>query len=69
VLYYAARDRNKEILKKIGGHRMMIREHRAKMENELRNSNPDRGLIAYWQKRIHIVELEILRLEERLRKH
>jgi hypothetical protein len=61
--------RNQEILKKIEGHRKMVREHRAKVEDELRKPNPDRALIAYWQKRIHVVELEILRLEERLRKH
>jgi hypothetical protein len=61
--------RNQEILKKIEGHRKMVREHRAKVEGELRKPNPDRGLITYWQKRIHIVELEILRLEERRRKY
>jgi len=61
--------RNKEIRKKIDGHQLMVREHRAKVEEERRRSNPDYGLIANWERRIRIVEMEILRLEERLRRH
>ena len=61
--------RNKEIRKKIDGHRSMVREHRAKIEEERKRPNPDYGLIANWERRIRIVELEILRLEERLRRH
>jgi len=61
--------RNKEIRRKIDGHRRMVQEHRAKVEEEGRRPNPDYGLIANWQGRIRIVEVEILRLEERLRRH
>ncbi len=61
--------RNKEIRKKIDGHRRMVREHRAKVEEERGRQNPDYGLIANWERRIRIVEMEILRLEERLRRH
>jgi hypothetical protein len=61
--------RNKEIRKKIDGHRRRVREHRAKVEEEQRRPDPDYGLIANWERRIRIVETEILRLEERLRRH
>lgn len=60
--------RNQEIRKKIEGHRRMVLEHRAKIESELKSSNPRRELIAYWERRIERVEREILRLEERLRR-
>jgi len=61
--------RNKEIRKKIDGHRRMVREHRTKVDNERKRPNPDWGLIATWERRIRVVEMEILRLEERLRRH
>jgi len=61
--------RNKEIRKKIDGHRRMLREHRAKVEEEGKRPNPDYHLIANWERRIRIVEMEILRLEEKLRRH
>lgn len=61
--------RDKEIRKKIEGHRTMILEHRAKVAQEFLAPNPRHELTAYWEKRIHQVDLEILRLEEMLRRH
>lgn len=61
--------RNKEIRKKIEGHRKMILDHRAKLEKEMKSTSPDSGVIALWQKRIKIVEDQILRLENKLRRH
>jgi hypothetical protein len=61
--------RNRQIRKKIEGHRRMIAEHRGKIRQELDSSNPREGLIAYWQRRIRQVEQEILHLEQKLRKH
>ena len=61
--------RNKEIRKKIDGHPRMVREHGAKVEEEQKKPNPDFDLIANWERRIRIVEMEILRLEERLSRH
>jgi hypothetical protein len=61
--------RNKDMRKKIDGHRRMVREHLAKIEHELQSTSPRQFLIAYWEKRIHEVELEIFRLEEQLRRH
>jgi len=61
--------RNKEIRRKIDGHRRMIEEHRAKVEAERKRPNPDYGLITNWERRIRVVEMEILRLEDRLRRH
>ena len=61
--------RNKNLRKKIEGNRRMIREHRAKIAQELQSANPREFLIAYWEKRIRQVELRILRLEEQLRRH
>jgi len=58
--------RNKNLRKKIEGHRRMVRQHRAKIERELQSTTPRDFLIAYWEKRIRQVEGEILRLEERL---
>jgi len=42
--------RNRQIRKKIEGHRRMVAEHRAKIEQELDSLNPREGLIAYWQR-------------------
>jgi hypothetical protein len=61
--------RNKNLRKKIEGHRRMVRQHRAKIERELQSTAPREFLVAYWEKRIREVEGEILRLEERLRQH
>ncbi len=47
----------------------MVLEHRAKVDAELRRPNPDRQLIENWEKRIQIVQTEILRLEERLHRY
>ncbi len=47
----------------------MVLEHRAKVEKELQSPNPRQSLIAYWHKRIRQVELAILSLEEKLRRH
>ncbi|HUU13204.1 MAG TPA: hypothetical protein VM182_05785 [Terriglobia bacterium] len=65
----AVMGRNKQIRKKIEGHQTMVLEHHAKIQKELRASNPREALIAYWERRIRQVEQEILRLEERLRRH
>jgi len=65
----AVMGRNKQIRKKIEGHRTMVSEHHAKIQKESRASNPREALIAYWERRIRQVEQEILRLEERLRRH
>lgn len=70
MVYDSARvGRNKQIRKKIEGHRRMIDEHRTKIERERQASNPRDNLIAYWQKRIRDVDLQISRLEEQLRRH
>jgi len=61
--------RNKEIRKKIQGHRAMVLEHRAKIEKELRSSDPRGYLITYWERRIHEVEQRIIHLEDQLRRH
>jgi hypothetical protein len=61
--------RNKQIRKKIEGHRKMIDEHRTKIECERQAPNPREYLIAYWRKRIRDVELKISRLEEQLRRY
>jgi hypothetical protein len=61
--------RNKQIRKKIEGHQRMVLEHYAKIQSELRAANPREALIAYWERRIRQVEQEILRLEEKLRRH
>ena len=61
--------RNKDIRKKIDGNRRMVREHRAKIAQELQSTSPRQFLIAYWEKRIRQVELRILRLEEELLRH
>jgi len=61
--------RNKEIRKKIQGHREMVREHQTKIEREQRSPNPRVYLIAYWEKRIREVEDRIRHLEEQLRRH
>ncbi len=57
---------NKQIHKRIQGHRSMILEHEAKIRKELESSNPREYLIAYWQRRVDEVKLRILRLEEKL---
>ena len=61
--------RNKSLRKKIDGNRRMVREHRAKIAQELQSASPREFLIAYWEKRIREVELRILRLEEQLQRH
>lgn len=61
--------RNKEIRKKIQGDRVMVLEHRAKIEKELQSSDPRGHLIAYWERRIREVEQRIIHLEEQLRRH
>jgi len=61
--------RNKEIRKKIEGHKRMLAEHRAKIQRELAAAEPRGELISYWERRIRDVEERILRLEERLQKH
>jgi hypothetical protein len=61
--------RNKEIRKKIKGHRRMVEEHRAKIEREVGSLSPRLDLIAYWEKRIREVEQRILGLEELLERH
>ena len=61
--------RNKDMRKKIDGHRRMVREHLAKIEHELQSTSPPHFLMSYWEKRVHEVELRILRLEEELRQH
>ncbi len=61
--------RNKDLRGKIAGHKRMVLEHREKVEKELRSDNPNRDVIALWQKRIQIVEEEILHLEKKLRRH
>jgi hypothetical protein len=61
--------RNKDLRKKIDGHRRMVQQHRAKMAQERQSTNPREYLIVYWEKRIHEVDREILRLEEQLRQH
>jgi hypothetical protein len=61
--------RNKEIRKKVEGHRRMVLDHQVKVRQELKKPDPDYGLIANWEKRIHIVEMEIIRLESKLRRH
>jgi len=69
-VYDSARvGRNKQIRKKIAGHRRMIDEHRTKIERERQSSTPREYLIAYWQKRIRDVDFQISRLEEQLRRH
>ncbi len=57
---------NKEIRKKIAGHRDMIAEHEAKIRKERGSSTPREHLIAYWQRRIDEVKLRIARLEQKL---
>jgi ubiquinone biosynthesis protein UbiJ len=57
---------NKEICKKIAGHRSMIAEHEAKITKEWESPTPREHLIAYWQSRIDEVKLRITRLEEKL---
>jgi hypothetical protein len=47
----------------------MVLEHQMKVEEERKGPNPDRQLIANWERRIRIVETEIMRLEERLPRH
>ena len=47
----------------------MVQEHHAKVEEERRRLDADYGLIANWERRIRIAEMENLRLEERLRRH
>ena len=61
--------RSKDLRKKVEGHKRMVVEHREKVERELQSENPNLSLIAYWQKRIRIVEQEILLLEKKLRGH
>ena len=58
---------NKEIRKKIAGHRSMIVEHEAKIRKEWESSAPRQHLIFYWQRRIDEVKLRIAHLEEKLR--
>ena len=43
----------------------MVVEHREKVERELQSENPNRSVIAYWQKRIHTVEQQIPSLGEK----
>ncbi len=57
---------NKEIRKKIAGHRNMIAEHEAKIRRERDSSTPREQLITYWERRIDEVKLRIARLEEKL---
>jgi len=59
---------NREIRKKIAGHRSMIAEHEAKIRKEQESSTSREHLIAYWQRRIEEVKLRIARLEEKLRR-
>jgi len=47
----------------------MVLDHQVKVRQELKKPDPDYGLIANWEKRIHIVEMEIIRLESKLRRH
>ncbi len=61
--------RNKQIRMKFEGHRRMMREHEAKVKNELQSPNPREYLIACWQKRIGEAELNILHSEEQLYRH
>jgi uncharacterized protein (DUF3084 family) len=61
--------RNKDLRKRIDGHRRMVRQHPAKVAQKRQSASPREYLIAYWEKRIHEVEDEIHRLEERLRRH
>jgi hypothetical protein len=57
---------NKQIRKKIAGHRSMIAEHEAKIRKERESSAPREHLIDYWQRRIDEVKLRIAHLVEKL---
>jgi hypothetical protein len=57
---------NKEIRKKIAGHRSMIVEHEAKIRKERESVVPREHLIFYWRRRIDEVKRRIAHLEDKL---
>jgi hypothetical protein len=59
---------NKEIRKKIAGHRRMMAEHEAKIRKERESSVPRENLISYWQRRIDEVKRRIGHLEDKLQR-
>jgi len=58
----------KDIRKKIEGHRAMIAEHEAKIEEERKKPHPDERLIRLWEKQIANARAQIEKLERRLRR-
>jgi hypothetical protein len=47
----------------------MVFEHQSKIRREENSPAPNPDLIAYWERRVRIVEQEIGRLEKKLRGH
>jgi hypothetical protein len=58
--------RNKDIRKKIQGHRRQIALHEEKIQRELSKPNPDYDAIRDWQTHIRKHEMLIERLEKKL---
>lgn len=57
---------NRPIRKAIQSLRQRIEEHYDKVERERTGTNPDPGLITYWQSEIEAFQVRLRRLESRL---
>jgi hypothetical protein len=60
--------KNKDLRKQSAGYLRVIEKHRRKLEEELRKSQPDEGLVRKWRNDIEIFTAQLEETERKLRK-